>query len=289
MALAILYDFDPATNSVPYGDLREIDRYALHRLAEVAQESLQAYDKYEFHKVSQAVHKFCGQDLSAFYFDVLKDTFYAEAANSHKRRSAQTAVYQITKGLATILAPILSFTCDEVWAKLRVEGEKPISAQLAGFPDFAAYSDNKLAERWATILGFREDAYRSIEIARQAKEIGKPLEAAVVAMVDEKTFASLQPYADDLKEILLVSRVKLQPGESATPTFRGDPRRWCQMLPLLAGEIGRQRRDRTVRALRGGNWIRPLRLVPRHLPETGRQGLRTSKGRFDRDSTLVCI
>jgi isoleucyl-tRNA synthetase len=212
--LSNLYDFDPAADAVSDDDLREIDRYALHRMAEVTRDCLCAYDRYEFHRVSQIAHQFASMDLSAFYFDVLKDTLYAEAANSRKRRSAQTAVYRITHALTTLLAPILSFTCDEVWEKLRIAGDKPESVLLARFCDLARYLDADLASRWRVIQTFRDDCYRVIETARQSKQIGKPLEAHVTARVSAESLAVLEAYRGDLAEILLVSRVDVERGDA---------------------------------------------------------------------------
>ncbi len=213
--LTNLQDFDPAANTVPDADLRELDRFALHRLAEVAQTIRAAYDSYEFHRAAQAVQQFTAF-LSAFYFDVLKDTLYAEAADSPKRRSAQTAVYRIVYSLTILLAPIISFTSDEIWAKLKIEGEKPFSAQLVPFPDLSRYNDPALAQRWQSVIQFREAAYRAIETARQAKQIGKPLEADVVARLPEPEIATLRPYENELAELLLVSRVSLNPASEAS-------------------------------------------------------------------------
>ena len=179
---------------------------ALHRLAEVAQTIRAAYDSYEFHRAAQAVQQFTAF-LSAFYFDVLKDTLYAEAADSPKRRSAQTAVYHIVHSLTILLAPIISFTSDEIWGKLKVEGEKPFSAQLVSFPDLSSYIDADLAVKWQAVLQFREAAYRAIEVARQAKQIGKPLEADVTALLPASDLALLELYKDELAELLLVSKV----------------------------------------------------------------------------------
>ncbi len=212
--LTNLQDFDPAANTVPDADLRELDRFALHRLAEVAQTIRAAYDSYEFHRAAQAVQQFTAF-LSAFYFDVLKDTLYAEAADSPKRRSAQTAVYRIVHSLTILLAPIISFTSDEIWAKLKIEGEKPFSAQLVPFPDLSRYNDPALAQRWQSVIQFREAAYRAIETARQAKQIGKPLEADVAARLPEPEIAALRPYENELAELLLVSRVSLNPASEA--------------------------------------------------------------------------
>jgi isoleucyl-tRNA synthetase len=235
--LSNLYDFDPANDAVPYSDLREIDRYALHRLAEVVGEAHRAYERYEFHRVTQAVYQLAGVDLSAFYFDVLKDTLYAEAPKSQKRRSAQTAVHIITEALTLLLAPILSFTCDEVWEKLKVAGNKPFSALLAGFPETSGFLDAALAARWRAVLSFREAAYRAIESARQSKQIGKPLEACVIARVPKEVAAALEPYRHDLADILLVSRVDIEPGTALEVTVEQADGKKCARCWLVKTDV----------------------------------------------------
>ena len=121
--LSNLYDFDPVLHALPLDQLEEIDCWAMHRLNEVVNRCVQAYNVYEFPRVAQTLLTFCAQDLSAFYLDVLKDRLYASRPEARIRRAAQTVLYEITSCLARLLAPILSFTAEEIWQKLPVAGK----------------------------------------------------------------------------------------------------------------------------------------------------------------------
>jgi isoleucyl-tRNA synthetase len=214
--LGNLYDFDPVLNLVPLDKMREIDRFALHRLADLVRDSIAAYEGYEFHRFLHAAHQFCAADLSAFYYDVLKDTLYADAADSPSRRSAQTALFEITSSLARMLSPILSFTSEEVWQKLRMP-QKPLSVELAAFPALRPeHLDAELAERWQELLAIRSDVNKAIEEARQSKAIGKPLEARVSIAADPHDFKLLNGYLEDLPALFLVSQVELKENADAT-------------------------------------------------------------------------
>lgn len=207
--LSNLYDFDPVLHAVPLDKMREIDRFALSRLNDLVAEAQRAYDVYEFHRFIHAAHQFCATDLSAFYYDVLKDTLYADAPDSYARRSAQTALFEITSSLTRMLAPILSFTAEEAWQKLGMP-DKPGSVELAAFPTHRAeLIDEALAERWNKLLAVRGEANKAIEEARQAKAIGKPLEARVAIEADPHDYKLLDSYFEELPALLLVSQVEL--------------------------------------------------------------------------------
>jgi isoleucyl-tRNA synthetase len=214
--LGNLYDFDPVLNAVPLDKMREIDRFALHRLAELVAESQRAYDGYEFHRCTHAAHQFCATDLSAFYYDVLKDCLYADGADWPSRRSAQTALFEITSTLSRMLAPILSFTSEEVWQKLRMPN-KPFSVELAAFPTHRAeFVDTELAERWNKLLAIRAEANKAIEEARQSKQIGKPLEAKMEIEANITNYRILKDYLEELPSLLLVSQVSLSEHDGPT-------------------------------------------------------------------------
>ena len=198
-------DFDPAIHGVNYGGLEAIDKWALHRLNEVVKASVAAYEAYEFHKVTQNVLAFCTTDLSAFYFDVLKDRLYAYGKDSRTRRSAQTALFEITSSLARVISPILSFTAEEVWQKL-VMPDKPVSVQLASLPAFRAeFCDPDLGDEWAKLLAVRDQVNLALS------GVKKRLELTVVLNADSETFAALKPYINELPMVLLVSEVVLRP------------------------------------------------------------------------------
>jgi isoleucyl-tRNA synthetase len=210
-SLGNLFDFDPDTDRIGYIELFEIDKYALHRLELLVKEATAAYDVHEFQRVTQAAKQFCSTDMSSFYLDVIKDRLYADGAQSVSRRSAQTVLYEVTSTLTRLLAPILSFTAEEVWQAFRSAGDAP-SVELASFPvENVEYIDEKLAERWRLLLTVRDEVNRAIEEARKEKLIGKPLEASVELAVEPSTYELLAAYKEQLPAIFLVSDVLVRP------------------------------------------------------------------------------
>ncbi|HEY9720569.1 MAG TPA: isoleucine--tRNA ligase [Oscillatoriaceae cyanobacterium] len=179
--LSNLYDFAPK-DALPYGELEEVDRYALHRLNEVVSEVTEALERYEFYRFYQVVQNYCVVDLSSFYFDVLKDTLYAESAHGRKRRSAQTALHTILMTLTTLVAPVLSHLAEDVWNFLddaTREGRE--SVFFSDWPTVRPeWTDAELKTRWETVQRWRDVALKGLEEARKAKRIGSALEARVV-------------------------------------------------------------------------------------------------------------
>ena len=211
--LANLYDFDPASDRVAYGEMVEIDRWVLHRLQMLIRDVTAGYEGYEFHKVYHWVHNFAAAELSAFYLDVLKDRLYTFAPASLPRRSAQTALWEILSAMVRILAPILSYTAEEVWRYVPGE-QKEVSVQLASFPQANAdHVNEELAARWDKLLDVRAAVYRAIEDARTTGVIAKPLEAAVTLMAPPPLHDFLSAYLDQLASILIVSQVRLEKAE----------------------------------------------------------------------------
>jgi len=214
--LGNLNGFDPVKDRVNEAELLPLDRYMLARTRELAEKILGWYEGFEFHRVYQAVNEFAVVDLSNFYLDVLKDRMYTFAPTSHERRSAQTVLWQITETLVRLIAPILSFSADEVWEHLpKVEG-RAASVHLALFPEPAeVFSEDPapLVNEWRSIFSIREHALRVLEEARQAKRIGKGLEAELQIATWGDALAILQRHAEGLKEILNVSRVIVVEGD----------------------------------------------------------------------------
>ena len=212
--LANLYDFDPSSDRVAYAEMLEIDRWALHRLQMLVRDVTQAYEGYEFHKVYHSVHDFCAADLSAFYLDVLKDRLYTSAPKSLQRRSAQTALWEILSAMVRIMAPILSYTAEEVWRYMPADGRE-VSVQLAEFPRVNAdYVDQELSARWEKLLDVRDEVYRHMEEARTTGVIAKPLEALVALEAASPLYELLLAYQDQLASIFIVSQVRLEKGEA---------------------------------------------------------------------------
>ena len=218
--IANLYDFDPATDCVPLATMDEVDRYILARYGEVAKRALTGYAEYEYGPISQALTQFATVDLSSFYNDISKDRLYTLAPRSRERRSAQTALFLIADGLTRLLAPILSFTADELWRFL--PGAREESVHLALFPDGAeldAFADPTLVARWDTLVTLRERVLAEIEPLRKNKQIGSSLQAKVLiaAMPDELPL--LERYAAHLPMLFIVSEVDVRGAASTTITI----------------------------------------------------------------------
>ncbi len=206
--LGNLAGFDPATDMVADDELLELDRWALSRLARLIQRVQTAYDKYEFHVFYHAVHNFCAIDLSAFYLDILKDRLYTSPKSSVAYRSARTTLYRIADALTRLIAPVLSFTADEIWQLL--PGEREESVHLAAFPAaISSYLNDELETRYEKLQKIRSEVSKQLENARTAKQIGQSLEAKVLIDAPESYRALLEEYSDLLPTYFIVSQVEL--------------------------------------------------------------------------------
>jgi isoleucyl-tRNA synthetase len=212
--LGNLYDFHPEKDWISYHELHEMDRWALHQLQKLIGRIREAYERFEFHTVYHSLQNFCAVEMSALYFDILKDRLYTFSSHSRGRKSAQTALYEILKALACLTAPILSFTAEEVWKFLPEEPGRPESVHLASFPDVQSeYLDDALNGRWEQIWEIRAIVTKALEEARKDKKIGLSLDAQVHLYLPEKVFSFLQSYEKDLKSIFIVSSVTLYPSK----------------------------------------------------------------------------
>ena len=209
--LGNLAGFDPERDSIELGKLMEIDRWALSRLEKLTARLRKAYDDYEFHLLYHAVHNFCIVDMSAFYLDVLKDRLYIYGPESFERRSGQTAMYLILNALTRLIAPVLSFTADEIWQCM--PGRHEESVHLAEFPqEDPARIDEELEARYARLLAVREEIAKALEQARNAKLIGHSLDARVELEVPEGEWRELLlAYKAELPALCIVSQVELVP------------------------------------------------------------------------------
>jgi len=209
--LANLYDFDPSKDRLPLDRLEEVDQYILARYANVAEEILSAYDAYDYGTICQTINAFTTSDLSAFYADVSKDRLYTFAATSRERRSAQTAMFMMADGLTRLLAPILSFTADELWRYL--PGRDGDSVHTAEFPSaeaLKALHNPAILERWSRLTALRERVVAQIEPLRKEKQIGSSLQAKVVLTAGDGDLAFLEAYASQLPMLFIVSEVELR-------------------------------------------------------------------------------
>jgi isoleucyl-tRNA synthetase len=208
-ALGNLYGFDPARDSVPLEEMQEIDHWALAELNRVLEKVLAAYETFEFHLVYHALYNFATVTLSARYFDIIKDRLYTFAPRNRARRSAQTALFQIADALARMLAPILVFTCDEIWENLPARDESQPSVHLAELPKARLGDQDNLLANWDRLFEIRDQVLRALEEARVAKQIGSSLEAKVMLSASGEIFELLKSHEDYLRYIFIVSQVEL--------------------------------------------------------------------------------
>ncbi|MCL2089007.1 MAG: isoleucine--tRNA ligase [Oscillospiraceae bacterium] len=215
--LGNLYDFDPDKDSVSFSDLQEIDRWALYRLDKLTAKCAKAYDDFEFHTVYHSLHNFCVVDMSNFYLDIIKDRLYCEKANSHDRRCAQTAMYDILSAIVRISAPILAFTSDEIWSCMpRAKGDNAESVYLNDMPCVKYGSpDERFAAKWERLYALRENAQKALEIKRAEKVIGSALEAKVVVYADGDEYELISGLQSLLATLFIVSQVEVRQGAGA--------------------------------------------------------------------------
>jgi isoleucyl-tRNA synthetase len=214
--LGNLNDFDPEKDTVALNERPELDRVIVYKFQQLVDKVVEAYDRYDFHVFYHAVHNFCVTDLSAFYLDIIKDRVYTYPKTSHGRRSAQSTLHELTVGLLTLMAPVLSFTAEEAWGHLPGKAGKPgDSVHLATFPkaEIVAESELLIAE-WDRIIEIRGEVTRTLETSRRDKLIGHSLDAKITLKVTESNRVLLEKRLDDLPFIFIVSQATLADGVS---------------------------------------------------------------------------
>jgi isoleucyl-tRNA synthetase len=215
--LGNLAGFDHAADSVPAEEMEGIDQWILLRAEDLVARCRAWYDGFEFHKVYHNVYAFATVDLSAVYFDVRKDVLYTAGTRSRERRSAQTALARLLDALVRLLAPLMSFTAEEVWTHMGRAG----SVHIAYFPEPAELSAGipeaarKRAANWDRLMEVRADVLKSLEAARNQKLIGAPLEARVHLSANGDLYPLLSEYASELPGLFIVSQVEVAPGDGA--------------------------------------------------------------------------
>jgi isoleucyl-tRNA synthetase len=213
--LANIADFDIQQQALPVDEWLEIDRYALALVSKLQAEVQDDYTRFEFHLVVQKLQSFCSEELGGFYLDILKDRLYTTAAGSKARRSAQNALYHITQSLTRLMAPILSFTGEEVWTLLSSKQEASVFEELWYELPVVAAMDSAALNAWADIRNVRELANKKLEEQRAAGVIGSALAAEVDVYAHGAAYESLKRLADDLKFVFITSRVSLHQREGS--------------------------------------------------------------------------
>ena len=207
--LANLFDFNPQTDTVPPQQLLELDRWAIARAKALQVEILQAYEQYHFHVIYQKIHNFCAIDMGSFYLDLIKDRQYTTAKDSVARRSCQTAMYHIVQALTLWLAPILSFTAEEIWQFIPKTDNQSIF--LSGWYDaWPAIEDVNMAA-WDELHALREEVNKSLEATRQKGEIGSGLAAEVTLYANETQLPKLTRLGEELRFLLITSGATVEP------------------------------------------------------------------------------
>ena len=218
--LGNLYDFNPDTDSVADDQLHELDRWALARMDEVAKECNEGYEEFDFHQVYHAIHNFCTIDLSNFYLDIIKDRLYVEKPDSVSRRAAQTVIYRILRDMTLVFAPILAFTCEEIWANQpKSSDHNPEACVFNEMPKGKAGDETaEFMAKWERIRKIRDEVNKALENARNQKTIGKSLEAQVTLKADGELYAFLKENEAVLEPVFIVSKVVLEQGAAAQTT-----------------------------------------------------------------------
>ncbi len=244
--LANTSDFDAHKDAVPFEQMLEIDRWALARAEQFQAEVLKHYEAYEFHPVVAKLQVFCSEDLGAFYLDVLKDRLYTSAANSLARRSAQTALWQITHAMLRWMAPFLSFTAEEAWAVF-APGQGSIYLQTYwNFAGIGAATDAALLAKWQAVREVRDAVNKAIEEVREAGGVGSSLQAEVTLSAPPEMHALLASLGEDLKFVLITSKATLLPGETLAVTVTPSAHAKCERCWHWRADVGSDAAQPTI-------------------------------------------
>ncbi len=239
--LANLDGFDPKAHLVPNDKLVALDAWIVDRAAKLQEEILQAYDAYQFHLIYQKIHNFCVVELGSFYLDVIKDRQYTTKTNGNPRRSAQTVMYYIAHALTRWLAPILSFTAEEIWAYLPGDKESSVffSSWLDNMPQLTA--NNPLGnDFWQTMMQVRNQVNKALEGQRAQGLIGAPLDAQVVLYAEDKLYQQLQQIGNELRFVLITSYATVKPASEKQNALATE-------MPDLFVEVVKSEHEKCVR------------------------------------------
>ena len=240
--LGNLAHFDPVRDAVPIAQMVELDRWVIARTRELQDELVAAYRSYDFHLIYQKVHNFCVVDLGGFYLDVIKDRLYTTPAQGLPRRSAQTAMQHVAEAMVRWLAPILSFTAEEIWRHL--PGQRPESVFFSTWAVLPASTETASRVDWPAVLGAREAVLRELERLRVAGQIGAPLDAIVDLYAAPALRAALEGLGEELRFVLITSDAQVHPADSrpaeAVPAAaEGEVSLWLRVRPSTAAKCVR--------------------------------------------------
>mgnify|MGYP001788148209 FL=1 len=239
--MANVSDFDPAKHTVPFDELLEIDRYALSRAAQLQADILAHYEVYEFQPVVSKLQIYCSEDLGSFYLDILKDRLYTTAAGSHARRSAQTALHQITHAMLRWMAPFLSFTAEEAWATFGSSESIFLETYSILKPQ-----DDALLAKWTRIREIRDAVNKDIETLRADGKVGSSLQAEVTLEVPEQDFALLSSLGNDLKFVFITSAINPVAGNTYKTSVAASSNTKCERCWHYVEDVGSHAEHPTI-------------------------------------------
>ena len=242
--MANVSDFDPVKHAVPFDDLLEIDRYALSRAAQLQADILAHYEVYEFQPVVSKLQIYCSEDLGSFYLDILKDRLYTTAAGSHARRSAQTALHQITHAMLRWMAPFLSFTAEEAWATFGASE----SIFLETYSDFKPQdkTSQELLAKWARIREIRDAVNKDIETLRADGKVGSSLQAEVTLELNDEDHKLLMSLGNDVKFVFITSAITLVAASANKTTVTASLNTKCERCWHYVEDVGSHAEHPTI-------------------------------------------
>jgi len=242
--LSNLNDLNSSTDIIKYDDLEEIDRWALMSLSRLIERVHKAYEEFEYHIVFHSIHEFCVNDLSALYFDILKDRLYCSEQKGKLRRSSQTSMAEILSALVKLFAPILSFTAEDIWGYIKKGAAGSIFEE--NIPDVnAKYLDKKLEEKWNRLLEIRGEIYKAIEQARAEKLISHPLEGRVEIKASGEDYWLLKGMEKEMAGILIVSEFAVDEGSRNIEVKRAEGKK-CERCWMHLKSVGKSREHPTL-------------------------------------------
>ena len=223
--LSNINDFDPDKDMVDFNEMTELDKWAMMKLNQLIEKVTNGFENFEFHTVYGVVLNFCIVDMSNFYLDILKSRLYTEKPTSHVRRSAQSAMFMILNSMVKLLAPVLAFTCEEIWKYMpHINGEDEVSVMLNKMPEADnKYNSAELEDKWNKIIQIRNDVNKALEPARNEKIIGKSLDADVTIYAKKDVLELLKTISnEELAEIFITSKAVVEDAEAPADVFSGD-------------------------------------------------------------------
>lgn len=245
--LGNISDFD-VNHPVAYDELEELDKWALMKLNHLIKDCTKAFDEYDFNKAYQAINTFCVVDMSNFYLDIIKDRLYTSKKESTKRKAAQTVMYEILNSLVRIIAPMTSYTAEEIWKYMpHKETENKESVMLEYWPEpKEKYENKELEEKWNKIIKIKEEVAKALEVARAEKIIGHSLNAKVIINADKENYEFLKEKEELLQEIFIVSGVEIRESTEFSVEVAVADGQKCERCWMYSVTVGEDKENPTI-------------------------------------------